>query len=148
MIATRKKEEWMQMLEHIGRGCKSDFAALAAPASHYNKLKWDAVIGSRSERISKMKLKAGIGLGGMALRHGIRYQANPSENPSMLAECPVMLAEKLVSGIAFPVISTADSVSGILLLGRREDLPFASQEILFVESLISNAVEIINGEAL
>lgn len=136
------------MLELIGRGCRSDFAALAKPASQYSMLKWDAVIGSRSERTSKMKPKSGVGLGGMSLRHGIRYQANRSENPSMLSECPVMLAEKLVSGIAFPVISTADTVSGILLLGRREDLPFASQEILFVESLISNAVEIINGEAL
>lgn len=149
MIAPAKKEQLMQMLVHLGRGSGSDFIALAEPASVHRGLKWDVLIGSRSARIGHMKLKSGIGLGGMALRHGIYYQANHRENPAMLTECPVMLAEKLASGIAFPISAAAlSSVQGILLLGRRADQPYARQEIAFIQSFIPHFVEIMNAGAL
>ncbi|RIX50488.1 hypothetical protein D3P08_19565 [Paenibacillus nanensis] len=138
-----------QMLEHLGRLSASDFAALAMRASVYSKLKWDVMVGSRSERIGQMMLKPGIGLGGMAIRHGIPYRANRLENPAMLTECPVMLAEKLVSGVAIPLaLVTAGGMGGVLLLGRREGMPYANEEMGMIESFIPHFVEIMNAEAL
>lgn len=149
MIASRRKDQMAQMLEHLGCLSGSDFAALAMRASVNSKLKWETMIGNRSERIGQMMLKPGIGLGGMALRHGISYRANRLENPAMLRECPVMLAEKLVSGIAIPLaVKTAGGMGGVLLLGRREELSYANEEVGMIESFIPHFVEIMNAEAL
>ncbi|MCR2804056.1 hypothetical protein [Paenibacillus soyae] len=121
----------------------SDFAAIALPSGSFGKMKWDIVIGSRSDRLERMKIKPGIGLGGMVLRHGMIYMVNHNQHPSMRKECPVMLAEKLESGMAFPLpLLSAESSCGVLLLGRRTDMymeeDIAGVQLLLAEKLLKS----------
>ncbi|GKU78851.1 GAF domain-containing protein [Paenibacillus sp. L3-i20] len=128
---------------------KSDYAALAMPADHYRKMKWNISMGSRNDRVGQMKLRPGIGIGGMVLRHGAVFRVNENENKGMLTECPVMLAEKLASGIAFPIIAPVPTYrNGILILGRRNNQFYDEQEIEMVQSLLPNLIEMMGAEAL
>lgn len=121
MIRKDAEQDIRLEAERLASGTLSDFAAIALPAERFGGMKWDVVVGSRDGRIKQMRIKPGIGLGGMVMRHGIHYMVNDHHNPSMRGECPVMLAEKLESGMAFPLslLSGQRSSCGVLLLGRR-----------------------------
>jgi nitrogen regulatory protein A len=137
MTVTRngREQEIMLEMEKMASSTQSDFAAIALPSEHFGKMKWDIVIGSRNGRIKQMKIKPGIGLGGMVLRHGKSYLVNQNQQLSMRKECPVMLAEKLESGIALPLYTSEAVVCGILLLGRREGM-YTEEDVQSVQTLI------------
>ncbi|EFM12210.1 conserved hypothetical protein [Paenibacillus curdlanolyticus YK9] len=137
-----KNEQMMLELERIRERSGSDFVAYAMPAEHYRLMRWNFVIGSRNGRVGQMKLKPGIGIGGMVLRHGVPYTINDRENPLLLGECPVMLAEKLASAIAFPVpAESLCSLNGILLLGRRSDQRYDVHEVQGLHTFLHMLVE-------
>lgn len=137
MIQKDGYEEIGLVAENLVSRTQSDFAAIALPVERFGKTKWDIVVGSRNGRIKQMKIKPGIGLGGMVLRHGIIYLANRHQPASMRWECPVMLSEKLESCLAFPLpsLSGGSSACGVFLLGRRAGM-FMDQDIAGIRMLI------------
>ncbi|WP_152401887.1 hypothetical protein [Paenibacillus cellulositrophicus] len=131
-------DEFDRRLEWIRLKSGSDFIAYAQPAGSSRRMGWDRILGSSNVRVRQMTIKPGVGLGGMVMRHGTVYTAHEGENPFMREECPVMLAEKLLSGMAFPVTtghSTASS--GILLLGRRDGRAYTKTETAWIKSALS-----------
>ncbi len=120
----------VQELEALAIETDCDFAAWAVTEAQGRKTRWRHSYGERSSRLARMELKTGVGIGGMAIRLGVPYLASALENAHMLAECPVMLAERLSAGIAFPLPGRARGQGvGVLLLGRREPIPFVGNDI-------------------
>ncbi|MCM3630451.1 hypothetical protein M3194_24260 [Paenibacillus glycanilyticus] len=120
------------------RSC-SDFAAYASSAEFNLGMKWSKVHGSLNGKVEHMKIQPGIGIGGMVLRHGTVFAVDEKRNAAMLRECPVMLAEKLISAIGVPVSSAGytHSMNGILLLGRRSNPLFTEEEIQGLSSFLA-----------
>ncbi|MFC4102266.1 GAF domain-containing protein [Paenibacillus xanthanilyticus] len=120
MNGSNIREHLALELERLRERNGSDFAAIALPASDDRAMRWQIVLGGRNGKVGQMKIKPGVGLGGMVLRHGTVYTVNDGENAELLEACPVMLAERLASGIACPLIeSDTGPAAGILLFGRR-----------------------------
>ncbi|MWC29905.1 hypothetical protein [Paenibacillus sp. MMS18-CY102] len=135
-------DRMMLELERVRQWSSSDFVAYAMPAKHYRLMRWNFVIGSRNGKVGQMKLKPGIGMGGMVLRHGVPYAINDRDNRTLLRECPIMLAEKLAFGLAFPVpAQSLGSLNGILLLGRRGDLKYDNRVVQGLHPYLQMLVE-------
>ncbi|TYP71772.1 hypothetical protein [Paenibacillus methanolicus] len=117
-------------LEQLRASSRSDFAAIALPAADVRAMRWQIVLGGRKGKVEQIRIKPGIGLGGMVLRHGTIYTVNDRENADLLEACPVMLAEGLGTGIACPLLESATgSAAGILLFGRRGNEAYAKFEL-------------------
>ncbi|ACT03860.1 hypothetical protein [Paenibacillus sp. JDR-2] len=124
-------------LQEILHGSESDFIAFAGPAGHHGSMKWIAVIGSLNGKVEHMRIQPGIGIGGTVLRHGTVCLVNGWKNTSLLRECPVILAEKLVSALGLPVPGSHPYYrGGIVLLGRRKHQPFTEEEAQRISSLL------------
>ncbi|OZB91223.1 hypothetical protein [Paenibacillus sp. XY044] len=138
MEEARTGDDFDRRLEWIRERSGSDFIAYAQPAGSSRRMGWDRVLGGSNVRVQQMVIKPGIGLGGMVMRHGTVYTVHEGEKPFMREECPVMLAEKLLSGMAFPVTAgNSTSSSGILLLGRRDGRAYAKPEAAWIQSAFS-----------
>lgn len=117
-------------LEEAAYGIGADFAALAKVATPGKIARWIGSYGASNTRLARMELRSGLGVGGMAMRLGVPYQASADKNAHMLVECPVMLAERLGTALAVPFTSsTSDLGCGVLLVGRRKPLSFGGDEI-------------------
>ncbi|MBW7477149.1 hypothetical protein K0T92_20750 [Paenibacillus oenotherae] len=157
------RDRLMPMLEGLLTGTDSDFAALALHNPMNRHMKWSTIAGSRNGKILQMKITPGVGPAGMALRLGIEYRSRSARNDiEVLAEgdshqrealrhgslsgggvdpdCPVMLAERLITAAAYPLPGAGTAImGGILLLGRRSDRPFSSAESAAVRAVLSTA---------
>ncbi|WP_256253314.1 hypothetical protein [Paenibacillus sp. UNC496MF] len=111
-------------------------------------MKWALIAGGRGSRLELMRIMPGVGLGGMALRHGAVCRANAADNAEWLAACPVMLAEKLLSGVAFPVFDGSGAPAGVMLFGRRHGLPYAEADAGWIAPLIPRFIEMVGDGAL
>ncbi|MFB9324861.1 hypothetical protein ACFFSY_02755 [Paenibacillus aurantiacus] len=134
MNGLRLQERLSLALARLCRSSGSDFAALALPAADYRLMRWNIVLGGRNAKVAQLKIKPGVGIGGMVLRHGTVYTVNEIENAELLTECPVMLAERLTAGIAYPVQAEPGGYSGILLLGRRGRQAYEKKELPWAEA--------------
>ncbi|MBB3110972.1 nitrogen regulatory protein A [Paenibacillus phyllosphaerae] len=135
-------------LERLRKSSGSDFAAIALPASDNLAMRWQIVLGSRNGRVSRMAIKPGIGIGGMVLRHGTVYTVSERENAELLAQCPVMLAERLEAGFACPLLGNGSgSADGILLLGSRGEHSYERSGIarIWEQSWLSGLTAVMNG---
>jgi nitrogen regulatory protein A len=109
-------------LEDAARELGGDFAALAKLVLPDRRGRWISTYGASSSRLARMELRSGLGVGGMAIRLGVPYQASAEKNAHMLGECPVMLAERLAAAIAIPLPAPANEYgSSVLVVGRREE---------------------------
>lgn len=121
----------MRSLHELRRRSSSDFVAYASSTEHNRNMTWNTVLGSLNGKVEHMRIQPGIGIGGIVLRHGTACIVDERRNAAILRECPVILAEKLRSAIGLPVPADGIpySIRGILLLGRRNDLPFMEEEV-------------------
>ncbi|WP_336773745.1 hypothetical protein [Paenibacillus sp. MMO-58] len=137
LLKSAGDEHLLRDLQEILRRSESDFIAFAGPAENHRSMKWNLVIGSLNGKIEHMRIQPGIGIGGMVLRHGTACLVNGLKNTSLLRECPVILAEKLVTAIGLPVpAGDPYYVDGIVLLGRRKHQPFTEEEAQGISSLL------------
>jgi hypothetical protein len=121
----------MRSLHELRHRSSSEFVAYASSTEHNRNMIWNTVLGSLNGKVEHMRIQPGIGIGGIVLRHGTACIVDERRNASILRECPVILAEKLRSAIGLPVPADGIpySIRGILLLGRRNDLPFTEEEV-------------------
>ncbi|AJY75383.1 GAF domain-containing protein [Paenibacillus beijingensis] len=135
--------QWMtQELERLCLSSDSDFGAFAQPVESDRLMRWTCEAGSRNRRISQMTVKPGVGAAGMALRLGRPYIVNGIGNDSAVRECPVMLAEKLLSAVAMPIPAlTGHSAGGVLLLGRRSGLNYGEEDVRLLSAHIPGLLE-------
>ncbi|GGD55420.1 hypothetical protein [Paenibacillus nasutitermitis] len=116
----------------------ADFAALAGLRKSERQAKWEYLWGSRSLRTRQMTVASGIGLAGMAIRHGSVCRIDSLSGLMKPADCPVMLAEHLKAAAAFALVATGGlNPEGILFIGRRTDKAFSDDEITAVAQLVA-----------
>nr|WP_275691007.1 GAF domain-containing protein [Paenibacillus aceris] len=113
----------------------SDFIALAPLPDDTGRSYWKYAVGNRNDRYQQMVIKKvglGLGLAGAVLRLG-RWAKLDDTNPRINQErlhCPVMLAERLQSAVAFPLVaSSSQRIIGLLYIGKREQTGFDASEI-------------------
>ena len=108
----------------------ADFAALAVSDEDGSTYRWRNASGSRNNRYRRIVLRHGKGIVGTVIRSGrplvmedfnLQHVINPTDYP-------IVLAEKLVSIVGYP-IAFEDRVAGVLLVGNRSRRPFSPTEI-------------------
>lgn len=111
-------KELQHICTQIHQERKVDFLALAICDQAYKEIRWRYVVGSQSTKWKRMVIRFGKGLSGRVFQTGSPIIYSHSKEDAL--EYPIILAEKLVSAIAFPVF-LHHSVWGVLLLGYREN---------------------------
>ncbi|RXZ79178.1 hypothetical protein EBB07_24170 [Paenibacillaceae bacterium] len=144
--------EWLldwriqQEVEAVRIDANSDFAALALPIPGERRMMWRYIAGSRDLRILQMKIVPGVGMAGMVLRHGTPWLGTGGEHGGRM-DCPVMIAEKLNTAIAFPMGPEGSrSIEGVLLLGRREGSLFEREHIKLLSERILQMTTVMDFE--
>jgi nitrogen regulatory protein A len=121
----------MEELERIRGLTFCDLAALAWAEHAGNRMKWVSASGHLNDRYKKMIVKPGQGVSGMAIRLGRPFimDDTPAHSDRLSTECPMMLAEQLVSALAIPLSKGKGDIRGILLLGKRKDACFSKDSL-------------------
>ncbi|GGA09362.1 hypothetical protein GCM10008018_63770 [Paenibacillus marchantiophytorum] len=134
-------------LELLRSLTSSDFIALAPLPDDTGRSYWKYAVGNRNDRYQQMVIKkVGLGLAAAVLRLG-RWVKLDDANPRLHQErlqCPVMLAERLLSAAAFPVVtSSSHRMLGLLYIGKREQSRFEPGEIQAVQGRIHTVASYI-----
>ncbi|MCZ8514783.1 GAF domain-containing protein [Paenibacillus filicis] len=100
----------------------SDLVAFAVPVSQLSQWRWVRVIGAESERILRLAVQTGRGIAGAALRTGrtIVLDRHKNANDLRKEDASLLLAERLSSVAAAPVIYDGNAV-GLILIGSRSE---------------------------
>jgi nitrogen regulatory protein A len=109
-------------LLELRRLTNTDFAALALASEQEQAIRWRFASGNRNDRYKRIVLCPGKGIAGKVMRSG-RPMAIHSFSPRSGDdpwEYSILLAEGLQSVLAVP-LWIADRVSGVLLVGNREN---------------------------
>lgn len=108
-----------------------DFAALALGVGDGRLFRWTLVSGNRTERNETMLFGSGRGVGGLAIQIGRTIAWNDTPMDQLLRECPLMLAERLRTAVAAPVVIQREN-RGVVLVGSRRGLLFTRDDMAAV----------------
>ncbi|WP_171684819.1 GAF domain-containing protein [Paenibacillus planticolens] len=138
-------------LELLRSLTSSDFIALAPPPDDRGRSYWKYVLGNGNDKYRQMVIKkVSLGLAGAVLRLG-RWVKLDETNPRINQErlhCPVMLAERLQSAAAFPLVTgSSHRILGLLYIGKREQTRFEASEIEAVQDRIHTLTSFIEEKA-
>lgn len=115
-----RENELQEQLDGLRREIGSDFCSLGLIGGEERVLRWKLAAGNLSERYKGMSERAGRGFSGTVAKTA---RAMPVHVPDLVAsrqlhEYPILLAEKLRSAYAVPVLE-GGRVAGVLLAGER-----------------------------
>lgn len=110
------KQELERLLAELGSG----FCVLGLLEPETGELRWKAASGNLSDRYRHMATRPGKGLNGSVVKvgRGVTLHVTELIAKRELHEYPILLAEKLRSAYAAPVME-GDKVRGVLLAGDR-----------------------------
>ncbi|WP_281883601.1 GAF domain-containing protein [Paenibacillus sp. YYML68] len=110
-----------------------DFAGVARIDRQLSGGHWVSVTGNRTDKYKHMVLKQGRGVAGTALMTGrlMTHQAYVQTGMT-IADCPMMLAEGLLSAVAIPIRSSS-GVLGVLFIGSRQSHAYSLGTLVLLE---------------
>lgn len=158
----RDHDRLMLVLDRLRLLTNSDLAALALHDRMSRYMKWSFISGSRNGKILTMKITPGVGPAGMALRLGREYRHGAAAgsvscdighgaggspvSPNVSESCPAMLAERLVTAAAYPLLKLdGPIIGGLLLLGRRAGDVYGDCERLAAEESLTAIKAVWSG---
>lgn len=122
--------KYKEALELVRHQLSCDFSAVARLDRRDNRIKWECISGGISNRLCQMSVKPGSGIAGHVIRHGRPFilDASVPELEKERNRNPAMLAERLYSVMAVPIFED-DHIDGVLLVGKREKVHFAEDDL-------------------
>jgi hypothetical protein len=110
----------------------SDFAGIAR-LDEEGRLRWAGLSGSTSTRTAQLTFKGARGDGfiATAIRSGrpTAYEARAAGTAAGARMEPLLLAESLLAAMALPFLERSGRLIGLLIVGRRGDVPYSESEI-------------------
>lgn len=111
----------------------SDFAGIAR-LDDEGRLRWAGLSGSTSTRTTQLTFKGARGEGfiATAIRSGrlTAYDARSAAGAAASVRSePLLLAESLLAAMALPFLERTGQLTGLLIVGRRGDIPYSESEI-------------------
>ncbi|MCM3784624.1 GAF domain-containing protein [Neobacillus mesonae] len=119
-----------EALYRIHRHINSDFSAIVLLTEPGGRLRVISSIGSRSERTGKLAFRPNQGIAQHVFKYGRSYMIDEAsmDRTGLLKTCPLLLAERLSSIIAVPILQHKLPI-GLIVTGRRSNFTFSSQDI-------------------
>ena len=129
-----------QLLADIG----SHFVALGLLEGDSGELVWKLAAGNLSDRYKTIAGRVGKGLAGSVIKVGRGMSLHVSELIAnrQLHEYPILLAEKLRSAFAVPIMS-GNKVQGVLLAGDRVKRIYRQEDKQTVTAMAERVAEIL-----
>lgn len=131
-----KVQDFQDELDRLRISEGYDFAGVALYEHHttLSPIKWRYVSGNLNNRYKMIVLRKGRGLAGMVMKTAKRMIIdNVSKNvsPEEKIKYPILISENLTAVIAIPLCLN-QQVSGVLLLGQRDNKPLPNHETLSI----------------
>lgn len=131
-----KVQDFQDELDRLRISEGYDFAGVALYEHHttLSPIKWRYVSGNLNNRYKMIVLRKGRGLAGMVMKTAKRMIIdNVSKNLSLEEKIkyPILISENLTAVIAIPLCLN-QQVSGVLLLGQRDNKPLPNHENLSI----------------
>ncbi|MGI8313670.1 GAF domain-containing protein [Halobacillus mangrovi] len=125
------------MNETIGDVCKelqratgASFIAIAEWDGATRKIKWTYALDPLNDKYTRMEISYGYGVAGKVMQTGRPFACkHPSQLPDEITKYPIILAEKLQSFLAVPLLNTK-IFDSVLLIGYREIHPLPDKQLL------------------
>lgn len=123
----------------------SDIAALAWLEGREQRIRWLHMSGNDNERSKYIAHRTNQGIAGTVIRTGRPFSidASPAELSKARKDDPLMLAEKLLSVIAVPIVQHGE-VRGVLLAGKRTENAYTGADIDFLAGAGGRLAEFIS----
>lgn len=124
-----RKADLLKEMDRLRSDLGSDFCSLALVEEESDGLSWKLASGNENERCLTMKERAGKGFAGSVVKVGRPMPFNVAEliMSRKLYEYPILIAEKLRSAFAVPLVS-GRNVTGVLLVGDRRKRVYRPEE--------------------
>ncbi|QVY59969.1 GAF domain-containing protein [Cytobacillus gottheilii] len=134
----------LQMLNDLLVDIPCEFAAIAIQIPKGSDVKWKHAAGNLNDKYKRITLRYGKGIAGRVISTGtpIHLDRFPDNIIGRDLEYPIMLAEKLISAYAVPIILNG-SAKGVLLVGRRVKKPFQLHEQKAVRDYTSKLEKVV-----
>lgn len=125
------------MNETIGDVCKelqrateASFIAIAEWDGATRKIKWTYALNPMNDKYTRMEISYGYGVAGKVMQTGRPFACKyRNQLPDEITKYPIILAEKLQSFLAVPLINNK-IFDSVLLIGYRETHPLPDKHIL------------------
>lgn len=136
-------QEMDRLLSDLGSG----FCAFGLLQQGSGELVWEAAVGNLSDRYRRMATRPGKGLNGSVVKvgRGAAFHVAELIAKRELHEYPILLAEKLRSAYAAPVME-GDKVRGVLLVGDRVKRIYRPEDRERIASAVERMAKLLAHE--
>ncbi|GAK41392.1 hypothetical protein TCA2_3883 [Paenibacillus sp. TCA20] len=119
-----------EALNRLHQNLTSDFTAIVLLTEPEGKLRVISSLGRRSERTSKLAFRPSQGIAQHVFKYGRKYMIDGSslDLSGLRQACPLLLAERLKSIIAVPILHNKLPV-GLIITGHRSNYTFTDTDI-------------------
>ncbi|MDL4841921.1 GAF domain-containing protein [Aquibacillus rhizosphaerae] len=123
------KDLFLKECEHLKQVIGCDFTGVAL--QHHKKLDviWPYVCGNRNDKYKYITVRYGKGIAGKVISSGspMEIENFPTNIIGKSTEYPIMLAEKIITAYAYPLVWNGIP-KGALLIGYRQKYDFKDED--------------------
>jgi nitrogen regulatory protein A len=129
METVKKYQPVVQACDELMAQLKCDFVGLALQNEEGPDVRWHYAIGNTNDKYKRIILRYGKGIAGKVIATGrpMTIKHFPEDIQGKELEYPIMLAEKIISSFAVPILRKG-SPKGVLLLGQRRPYQFTEED--------------------
>lgn len=145
MLEERKDQRFEQACERLMKEIDCDFVGLAIQNQKGPDISWHYAAGNQNDKYKRITVRYGKGIAGKVILTGSPMSIHnfPQQIFGKAIEYPIMLAEKLVTSYAVPILCKR-TPKGVLLVGRRVASPFNERDQQIVCAVAADLEELLN----
>jgi nitrogen regulatory protein A len=130
MTEIRGLQAVIEVCDQLKSRIGSDFVGLALQNEVGLDVSWHYATGNLNDKYKRITVRFGKGIAGKVISSGSEMIINnfPDEIVGKITDYPIMLAEKLISSYAVPLLFHA-APKGVLLVGNRKMQIFTDNEL-------------------
>ncbi|ARI75788.1 GAF domain-containing protein [Halobacillus mangrovi] len=114
----------------LQRVTEASFIAIAEWDGETRKIKWTYALNPMTDKYKRMEISYGYGVAGKVMQTGRPFACkHRNQLTDEITKYPIILAEKLQSFLAVPLVNTK-IFDSVLLIGYRESHPLPDTQIL------------------
>lgn len=147
MNGLTQNEQLIKIGQKLLDDISCDFVGIAIQNNTGPDVRWHFALGNKNDKYKRITVRYGKGIAGRVVSTGRPMEVVhfPNQIIGKALEYPIMLAEKLVSSYAVPILFQGIP-KGVLLVGRRYFEPFQVAEQKLVLQFVQSIQEIVDGK--
>jgi len=137
-------DQILVLCSEIAHEISCDFVGLAIYNPQGKELRWMYAVGNRNEKYRRIVVRYGKGIAGQVIRTGrpMTISQFPQNIIGKATDYPIMLAEQLISALAYP-IHRGGIPWGVLLIGNRSESAFSKEQQDKIKKVVINIENMI-----